>query len=345
MRIVGLDVFVVAVPYIPVLRKYRPNEPFEQPDPIVRLRTDDGLVGVGESGRGGRPEQILNEFKTFKGRDPFDLHPQDYESGFMQALYDLQGKVLGWPVYRLLGRKIRDKVPAAYWTVETATPEETAAEAEIAVRKGFKVYKWHTNPTVDNTVARARAVEGAVGGRLALRIDRGYSWDLPMAVRIARQLSGCNIECFEDPIPKRDPTRYRLLREKVDIPLAWHVGSAQDALIAVRTGAVDYLNVSAKPGVLAAISAITETAGVLLWLQICGVGGTGLLSAFAAHMGAVTSNATLPGDNLHYLREDDLLEPHLEVQDGFMEVPDRPGLGVELDMEAVGKYQMAYHSV
>ncbi|MDH5439099.1 MAG: enolase, partial [Candidatus Bathyarchaeota archaeon] len=75
--------------------------------------------------------------------------------------------------------------------------------------------------------------------------------------------------------------------------------------------------------------------------QTIGVGGGGIGGAFAAHVGAVVRNAVLPSDNLHFLREDDLVKPHFEINDGFAEVPERPGIGVELNMEAVRKYQVA----
>lgn len=344
MKIERVEVFVVGVPFIPVIRKYKPKDPYWAPDPIVRLHADDGSFGLGESGSLGNPQEILTQFRTLVGKDPLEVDPDEYESSLMQALYDLQGKALGWPVYRLLGRKRRDKVPMAYWTVERASPEDTASEAVVAVQQGFKVYKWHTNPEVETTVQRVKAIHGSVGDKLAIRIDRGFPWDLAMAVKVAQQIADYNIECLEDPLPRpKNPELHRLLRRKIDIPLAWHISSVEDALLAAKTDAVDYLNVSAKPGVVAAVSAIAKTAGIPLWLQICGVAGTGLLSAFAVHIGAVTENATLPGDNLHFLRDDDLLEPHLEARDGFTQVPEKPGIGVELSMEAVKRYQIAYH--
>ena len=343
MRIEKLEVHVVAVPYVRVVKKYRPKEPFERPDPIVRVWTDDGLCGIGESGRGGSVEEIRRQFKIIKGKNPLDLYPNDYESGLMQAIYDLQGKALGWPAYRLMGRKVRDKVPMAFWTVELATPEETAAEALYAVERGFKVFKWHTHPTrPETTVERVKAIYDAVGDDLAIRIDRGYPWTFAFTVKIARQIERYNIECFEDPLPHKSVGLYRMLRSKIDIPLAWHIHSAEEALVAVKNEAVDYLNVSAKPDVVSDISAITTPERVSLWLQISGIGCTGLKDAFAAHIGAVTENATLPGDNLHFLKENDLLKPHLKVKDGFMDVPEKPGLGVELDMEAVKDYRIDY---
>ena len=341
MKIETIDVYVVAVPYLRVVKKYRPTEPLDRPDPIVRVWTDDGVCGIGESGRGGSTEEIRRQFETIRGRDPLDLNAENYETGLMQAIYDLQGKALGWPAYRLMGRKVRDKVPVAYWTVELATPEETAAEAVLATERGFKVYKWHTHPTrPESTVERVKAIRDAVGDDLAIRIDRGYPWTFAFALKVTRQIERYNIECFEDPLPHTAPQLYKLLRTKIDIPLAWHINSAEDAILAVKNEAVDYLNVSAKPSTVAAISAITAPDRISLWLQISGIGSTGLKDAFAAHIGAVTKNATLPGDNLHFLKENDLLESHLDVKDGFMEVPENPGIGVELNMEAVKKYQI-----
>ncbi|MEM3793548.1 MAG: enolase C-terminal domain-like protein [Candidatus Bathyarchaeia archaeon] len=349
MIIERMDVYVVGVPAIDALKKYYPTNTATHPgcpDAIVRLWTDDGTFGLGQQEIQGTDTSFLRrQFESIVGRDPLDpkLDPEAFAPALMRALYDLQGKALGWPVYRLLGRKVRNRVPVAYWTASEASPEDTAAEAVVAVKKGFKTYKWHTSRRSD-TIARVKAIHEAVGDRLELRIDRGAGWSFSETVKIARKLSDYNIQVFEDPLPRRDPhdpEEYRLLRKKIDIPIAWHTGSIEEIFLAAKTDAIDYLCTGGYPRHLQAISAITEAAGIPIWLQTIGVGGGGIGGAFEAHVGAVVKNAILPADNLHFLREDDLVTPHLEPKDGYIEVPEKPGIGVELNMEAVRKYQIA----
>ncbi|MBS7609831.1 hypothetical protein KEJ19_04590 [Candidatus Bathyarchaeota archaeon] len=372
MIIKRMDVYVVGVPAIDALKKYYPTNTATHPgcpDAIVRIWTDDGACGLGQQEIQGTDTSFLRQqFESIVGRDPLDpdLDPEAFAPALMRALYDLQGKALGWPVYRLLGRKVRDRVPVAYWTANEASPEDTAAEAIVAVKRGFKTYKWHTSRNSD-TVARVKAVHEAVGDKLELRIDRGAGWSFSETVKIARKLSDYNIQVLEDPLEpaydlyhpievggkrysipvgsstrtRHDPEEYRLLRKKIDIPIAWHTGSIDEILLAAKTNAIDYLCTGGYPRHLQAISAITEAAGMPIWLQTIGVGCGGIGGAFEAHVGAVVRNAILPADNLHFLREDDLVTPHLEPKDGYIEVPEKPGIGVELNMEAVRKYQIA----
>lgn len=347
MIIKRMDLYVVGVPAIDALKKYYPTSTAthpNSPDVVIGLWADNGTCGLGQQEIYGTDTSFLRQqFESIKGRDPLDLDPEAYAPALMRSLYDLQGKALGWPVYRLLGRKLRDRVPVAYWTAGEASPEDTAAEAIVAVKKGFKTYKWHTSRESD-TVARVKAIHEAVGDKLALRIDRGAGWSFSETVKIAKKLSDYNIQVFEDPLPQRaphNPEEYRLLRRKIDIPVAWHTGSVEEIFLAAKTDAIDYLCTGGLPSKLQVISAITEAAGIPMWLQTIGVGGGGIGGAFEAHVGAVVKNAVLPADNLHFLREDDLVKPHLEPKEGYIEVPEKPGIGVELNMEAVRKYQIA----
>jgi len=343
----GMELYVVAVPCIHALKRYYPTNTgthLNSPDVVIRLWADDGTLGLGQQEIYGTDTSFLRQqFESIRGRTPLDLDPEAYAPALMRALYDLQGKALGRPVYRLLGRNVRDRVPIAYWTASEASPEDTAAEAIVAVEKGFKTYKWHTSRKSD-TLARVKAIHEAVGDKLELRIDRGAGWSLSETVKVAKQLSDYNIQCFEDPLPRRDPhnpEEYRFLRRKIDIPVAWHTGSIEEIFLAAKTDAIDYLCTGGPPSKLQAISAITEAAGIPIWLQNIGVGGGGIGGAFEAHVGAVIRNAILPADNLHFLREDDLVKPHLEVKDGYIEVPEKPGIGVELNIETVRRYQIA----
>ncbi len=88
-----------------------------------------------------------------------------------------------------------------------------------------------------------------------------------------------------------------------------------------------------------ACAAVAEAAGIPRWLQTA-ANSLGVRAAFSVHLNAVIRNATMPDDTLHFLRENDLIGGMLDVQNGFIEVPERPGLGVELDEKAVARYRI-----
>jgi L-alanine-DL-glutamate epimerase-like enolase superfamily enzyme len=129
MRIVKAEVFYEAVPYIPAIRKYRPDEHTKQPIPLVQLHTDDGLVGLGEGSRGQQvPEESL---RRWLGIDPLDVEWAAVGIPFEPALFDLAGKALELPAHKLMGPKCRDRIPVGYWSCHMA-PEDTAREAAQA---------------------------------------------------------------------------------------------------------------------------------------------------------------------------------------------------------------------
>jgi len=354
MRITDLEIFPLHVPYVPAVQEYRPEGMWPT---IVRVHTDEGITGLGGGAHEHRlaPRKVLEEkFSKLKGRSLGELNPREVTYPFDVALYDILGKALNVPVSWLLGGQVRDKVPVAHWVVESATPEDTAAEAVVAVKLGCKTIKFHTNPTRETTVERVKAIHEAVGDRIAIRIDRGYPWDLTMAVRIARQIADYSIECLEDPLGKTwnnpwDVERHLVLKNKTDIPLAWHTEEPRAFLIAAKTGAVDRFNAGGlgaleEPGYTEGAvarclraTAVAEEAGMTGWVDPLGV-ASGVQHVFGLHLASVVRNATMPADTFYMLEDDLIREPFCEIHDGYTEVPKGPGLGIELDEKAVSEY-------
>ena len=99
-------------------------------------------------------------------------------------------------------------------------------------------------------------------------------------------------------------------------------------------------NTGGSPSHAAKNAGIADAAGMPVWLQVVGL-GLGVSGAFATHVHAVIKNATIPSDSLHFVRESDLIYGALTPKDGFVQVPTDPGLGIELDMDAVEKYRVA----
>ena len=337
MKITKIATMHVAVPYIPAIRKYRPTEHTDTPILLIKMYTDEGIVGVGEGERGQDVEALAPQWI---GRDPFKVNLRETHPPFQTALYDIVGKALALPVWRLMGDMVRDKVAVNYWSCYMA-PEDTAREAEVAVKQGYKTHKLKARPW--DIVRQAELITKAAGPDYAIIVDPNGTFETPAAtVRIARELEerGYNIQCFEDPIPKGHNKQLALMRQKFDIPIAPHLGQPLDVLEALKAGAADMFNLSGNFDSVYRSAALADAEGLPVWIQIAGL-SLGVAAAFATHACVVIRNAILPADTLHFLREDDLLLEHpLDPKDGYLEVPQGPGLGVELDERAVERFQV-----
>ena len=133
-----------------------------------------------------------------------------------------------------------------------------------------------------------------------------------------------------------------LLRKKCRIPIALHSSDTKLILDHVRQDGIDYVNVGGTIGSAVRAAAVSEAAGCLVWLQFEGH-GLDIQAAFDAHVGAAIPNASLPYDSAPFLREGSITKEGYShsVKDGHFEVPQKPGLGVTLDLEACEKYQVA----
>ena len=303
---------------------------------VIRMHTDEGLVGIGEGGRDLHAAR--EEGARFVGRNPMEMDPFNLDPPFSHALFDIVGKALDVPVCRLLGGKYRDRVSLAFWS-PYQPPAETARHAEEGARAGFKVHKIKARPW--DAVEQVKAITSAGGPDYAVRLDPNETFELPStALRIDRALAEYNIECFEDPIPKSRPEWYAYLRKKCVAPLAIHTSDTRMILQMARHDAMDYVNIGRTPNALRAAAAVAEGAGCPVWVQVEGH-CLDIVAAFATHLAAAIPNETLPSDILHFMREGPVVKEPLELSDGEITVPDTPGLGVELDEGLVEKYRVA----
>ncbi|MBT6143802.1 MAG: hypothetical protein HOH74_00155 [Gemmatimonadetes bacterium] len=113
MKITSIERFVTAVPHIPSIEKSRPGDYRERPITIIRVHTDDGLIGIGEGGRGDLMEDVQAKWL---GVDPLSLNLTTMGGAVAMACFDIVGKALGVPAYRLMGTKHWDRVPVGWWS-------------------------------------------------------------------------------------------------------------------------------------------------------------------------------------------------------------------------------------
>lgn len=327
---------------------------------IVRVHTDEGLVGIGESmGRPGARgiaaliEEVLAPLLV--GQDPLRVEAHwsamsrqlrfapTAVSGVDIALWDLRGKAYGEPVHRLLGGPLRTEIECYASPVPfLPSPEESAARALAFIDDGFRAIKLKIGRGVDVDLEHVAAVRDALGPGTPLMIDANGAYGLSDSVRLARGLLRHDVFWLEEPISLEHPAELAELRRKVELPIATGEGLAsiyqyRDLLDA---GGADVLmpNV-ARCGGITAMRRIAEAAALRkVTIAPHGVGsGVGILAALQAI--AATENFLVYEYNQLFnpLRHAVLAEP-IVFRDGQLHVPTTPGIGVTLDDDAIDRF-------
>jgi L-alanine-DL-glutamate epimerase-like enolase superfamily enzyme len=334
--ITKIERFVTAVPHIPSIEKSRPGHYRDNPITILRVHTDEGIIGLGEGGRGDFMEDVESQWL---GVDPLALNLTTMSGAVAMACFDIVGKALGVPAYRLMGTKHWDQVPVGWWS-PPLEPREFAAMAEEGARKGYKTHKLKARP--ESIVETVELISKAAGPDFGIIVDPNFTFgDLGTSLRLAQQLQGYNIQAFEDPFQYFPGWhQYHHFRQHSIIPLAPHLGDPELLMSAIRADAADMFNMGGHVENMLIMAGMAEAAGMPVWLQVVGL-GLGVSGAYGTHVHAVVRNASMPSDSLHFTREDDLIGGALEPVGGLVTVPESPGLGVELDLAAVEKYRVA----
>jgi muconate cycloisomerase len=318
------------------------SEPFERLyhryTHILRIHTDEGLVGIGSShpsvrDKYSRPEQII-------GTDPMSYDPkrlpeQGVGDSWDVAMLDLIGKIIGKPVWWLFGGKYQDRILVDCWMGLT-TPEDSAQIARQAAEEGFHGLKMKV-PEEEDTLKRVEAI-AAVAPSLKLVLDCMHGFrDIDRMKTLLRQLESFNV-LMEDPLPKGDWEGYRRLQDCTDIPLCPHLSSAEQVIEGIKAECMDGYNVGPYGYSFMHLAALGHAVGLPVW-HGSNV-DLGIRDMFYVHGAAATPNCTLGSDICgNFTNEDDIIAEPLEIVDGFIIVPDKPGLGVEVDEEAIRRYR------
>ena len=332
MKITDVELFEIEIPPIPVISNVWPKI---YDITVCRVRTDEGLEGIGECQ--GKATAFAEGAESLLGMDPLALDPFSQSSPFECALLDIAGQAHGIPLHRFFGAQVRDRVPVSYWSCPLA-PEQTAAEAEIGAQRGFTNHK--VKARAWNVVETVRRIREAVGPDYTVGLDPNTQFEQPsVAARLARELEPFGtVANLEDPVLKNNYDWYRLLREKTFIPIALHLGAPGDVLKALKAECVDYVNLGGPALQVRKAAAVAAAADVPCWVQMGGL-CTSVLAAYSVHLQSTIPNATLPCDELPFTR---VADPGvgLAIEKGHFIVPDGPGLGVQLDMEVLTRYRV-----
>ena len=302
---------------------------------VCKVTTDNGLVGWGETishYTWGSPTVTDQAIERVIGRNPAELlWDGSLGAGLQQAMFDLTGKALGVPAYRLIGTKVRDWCPIAWWCIDMP-PEDWAAEAQEAVENGYAAFKFKARPWFD-IVAQMQAVDAVTPDHAVFDLDfNEWLLDAGTALPVLRELERfAKVKIFETPIPTNDVAGNKSLRAKLERPTALHTGTPP-FVTAVREAVCDGLVVNRDADDNRHHAELAAEANMPFWLQLV---GTGITSAFAAHQGAVFAAARWPAVTCLNTYTNNLLIEPLRIERGYLRVPEAPGLGIDVNEDAL----------
>ncbi len=300
---------------------------------VCKVTTDTGLIGWGETVPHYTWGRVSDEAADQAiGRNPAELIWDDsLGAGLQQALFDLAGKSLGVPAYRLIGHKVRDWCPIAWWCWDMP-PDEWVGETNDAVAAGYASFKLKARPWHDLRAA-TKAISDATPDHCVFDLD--FNSLLVSAGQAGHVLEDLEefpkVHFFETPIPQHDVEGNRSLRAKLRRPVAMHFDNPP-FLSAVKEGVCDGWVLNQGVARTVHQAALADEANMPLWLQLV---GTGITTAFTAHLGAVLRAAQWPAITCLNTYRDDLIQEPLTIRRGYMRVSEAPGLGIDVDEDAL----------
>ncbi len=307
---------------------------------ICKITLENGTVGWGETMPNYTVAKVPAGVEArVLGREVGELLWQDdLGVGVQMALFDAVGKALNVPIYRLLGAKVRDWCPISWFAMDMP-PQDWARQCQDALAQGYMSAKLKAR-TWQDLHAGLRAVFEVVPEQFVLDLDFNATlWNAAQAVQFLKTLETyAQVAVIESPIPQADVAGNAHIRRCIHRPVALHYGSPPIET-ALREDVADGFVLGAGAAELLQQAHVVQAAHKPFWLQLV---GSGLTTAWAAHFGAVLPGATWPAVTDMHLWESQLITPRIEVRGGYYQVPEKPGLGVEVDLDAIARYRVDY---
>jgi len=339
---------------------------------LAQIDTDEGISGIGEAAYFGGPPMITKmiiekELADYLiGEDPLNIErlwETMYQrsikhgrkgaiiasmSGIDIALWDIKAKSVGMPLYRLLGgcyEKIRAYASAGFYA-EGKGLKELASEMESYVKEGFTAVKMKIGRVSQaEDVARIKAVREAIGPNIDLLVDGNNVYTAYEAIKMARRMEAYDIFWFEEPVPAEDIEGSAKVAHAIDMPVA--AGENEFTRYGFRDLIINQALDIAQPDATWC-GGITEARKIAAMASAWNI--TCVPHSFSSAIALMSNlhfSASIPNSmfqefdrNYNPLREELLTEPVRINKDGYIDLPDKSGLGVELNEATVKKYRL-----
>jgi galactonate dehydratase len=367
LKITGMKVFGVSL---------TPDS--DRPYVFVKLETDAGVVGWGEAtleGKAGTVMACVNDFREFVlGSDPMQVehHWQSMYvhsfyragpvigsaiSGIDQALWDIRGKVLGMPVYKLLGGPMDPQGVRGYYHARASTREELARLRETAASEGvtcFKsgipgYYEWiETHASIKRAVASMQLLREGLGPDIDIGVDFHAKTSPSVASILIKEVEPLNLLFVEEPCPPENVKAMARIARRSTTPIATgeRLVASYSCRELIELGVVDILqtDINHVGGITALwkVAAMAEASGISMAPHAC-EGPIGGLAT--VHVDAATPNflvqeicSGVRPEAKEKVWEEWLGFPAMRMVNGRFPLPEKPGLGFDLSEEALKKY-------
>lgn len=364
-KITNIEVYGVAVPLVGGGFKNAYVTKTIQKSAIVRLVDSEGFEGLGniDPSPGYSAETIEQSLEVLnnvlapiiKGMDPFNIHEllvrmnqaqeqyYDAKAAIEMACTDLICRRLNIPVYTYLGGEQTEELRFNAW-IGILPPDEAAAEAKKWFDKGFRSAKVKVGGGIAADRDRIAAIREAVGSTMSLRADANAGYSVEDGIALANLLEPFNMQLLEQPVAAEDLPGMAKVRRSTSIPIMADesIIDFESLISVIKHDAADIVKLKVmKQGGFLNTRRMLETATAAGMKIVIGHGfGLGINTA-AEMMLAATSKNVLEGlECVGPLKtSDDIVTKKFDLNTGSIALPKGPGLGVELDMGKVLKYQ------
>ncbi|KZR60057.1 mandelate racemase/muconate lactonizing enzyme family protein [Pseudobacillus badius] len=354
MKIHSIEVFAVRLPLIsPFIVSYHTYH--DMPSIIVKIETDNGLIGYGE----GTPDEHVTG-ETWEGTyavlgqtlgpavigiDPFQIekiHEKMNRTIFGAttakaaidiACYDLMGKASGQPVYNLLGGRYHESLEIPK-VISILSPDEMAEEAIQAMKDGYKTLKLKVGTDINLDSERIRQVRNAVGPEVPIKVDANQGWENSAdALRVLGEVVDCKIDWIEQPVAAADIDGLKEIKQKTMIPVmideGLHGDKEMHEIIVKR--AADKINIKLMKcgGLYPAAHLVHQAQMAGLTCQVGSMVESAIASAAGLHLSIAKKK----------IQSNELVGPlmfsknvaEMDYKIPYVHLSDKPGLGIEIN--------------
>ena len=376
MKIIGIELIPLTISFGQVIEESFGTVGKREDDVVIKMYTDEGVIGLGEGNtlgpfysgesQGTVIDTIANHLfpKVLEGENPFNVdiihNKMDKvvygnsvaKSAIDFALHDIMAKSLNIPVYQLLGGCFSKKVPMR-WSVGIDDPEKVAVLAKQGIDAGFHGIKMKVGLNISDDIKMVAAIRKAIGPDLIIDVDVNGGYAPKEAISTIKKMEEFSPLLIEQPVERDNLDGMALVKRNVNVP----IGSCESALTlpkilhVIKMEAADFFNykIDRSGGFFRGKQAVHMIDAAGLFAVGSEQLGFGIEVAAQAHFAVSTSILKTPGGyGMGLLKmsqqfdtknwDGDIVFNTPKIENGFLEVPEGPGLGVELNEKAIKKY-------